>query len=384
MIPAREKRPLRILHVIGGLELGGAETLLYRLATHQIPGVEQQVVCLGRPGWYSARLEEHGVPVHHLDVTSSLGAIPALLKLDAIIRDRADVVQSWMYFANLLSGLAARRVRKPVVWSIHNASFERVGIGSRLSALAGGAGARRLTRHVINCSQHSSAVHAKLGYSRTANSVIANGYDDAVFRPDEARCLATRRSLGLADGTFVVGAIARWHPDKDIPNLLAAVRGAADQGVPVHCLLVGRGLEDANFELATVLRASGCEDLVTPLGSRDDIPDLARSIDLHVLPSRSEAFPNVVAETMLSGTPNVVTDVGDAADMVGDTGWVVPAGNSADLASAIVAAWREHSQAPDLWSERRRNARSRIAERFTFAAMAEAYARVWREVADRA
>ncbi|MGN6059499.1 MAG: glycosyltransferase [Sphingomicrobium sp.] len=375
-------RPLRVVHVIGGLELGGAETLLYRLATHCIPGIEQEVICLGRPDWYSSRLEEHGITVHHLGMSSPLKTLAGIGRLGDLLRSRdVDVVQSWMYFANMLSALVARRSGTPVVWGIHNSSFERVGLASRLCAYAGGANAKRFTSFVVNCSRHSSELHKKLGYSAAPNTVVPNGYDPLEFRPDEPARRKARRSLGVDDQVFVIGCVARWHPHKDIPSLLKALRIAADEGAPLRCLLVGRGLDEANRQLAAEIIKAGCGSLVTLLGTRNDVPDLARAFDIQVLSSRSEAFPNVIAETMLSGTPNVVTDVGDSAFMVGDTGWVVPARDPARLAGAIVDAWRECSRQPDGWRARRRRARERIARHFTFEKMADAYALIWREVA---
>ena len=382
MVVRNRSRPLRVVHVIGGLELGGAETLLYRLATHSIPGIEQHVICLGEPDWYSSRLDEQGIAVHHLGMNSPLTVLARLRDLRVVLRKiDPDVIQSWMYFANMLSALVARRSGTPVVWGIHNSSFERVGLPSRLCAYSSGAAAGRLASFVVNCSQHSSELHARLGYSAVSNTVIANGYDASAFWPDPDARASTRRALGIDDDAFIIGSIARWHAHKDIPNLLRAVRLAADGGVPLRCLLIGRGLGPDNRELAAEIRNAGCQDLVLPLGTRSDIQDLARALDVHVLSSRSEAFPNVVAETMLSGTPNVVTDVGDSAAIVGDQGWVVPAARPERLAEAITEAWRESSQDPTRWKSRRDSARRRIAEKFTFEKMAEAYAGIWRELA---
>lgn len=376
-----DDRPLRIVHVIGGLELGGAETLLYRLATHRIPGIEQEVICLGKPAWYSCRLEEHGITVRHLGMSSPLTGLRGVRQLGALLSSSgADIIQSWMYFANVLSALA-RRNGTPVVWGIHNSSFERVGLPSRLCAYAGGANARRLTNFVVNCSQHSAEMHAKLGYSAVPGTVIPNGYDPSTFRPDAKARAWTRRRLGVGDDRFVIGSIARWHTHKDIPNLLKAVRVAAEKGVPLSCFLIGRGLDPSNQELAAAIRKTGSDELVTLLGARGNVPDLARALDLHVLSSSSEAFPNVVAETMLSGTPNAVTDVGDSALMVGDTGWVVPPGDPAALAQAIAEAWEERSVAAGDWQKRQRSARERIVQNFTFEKMAESYVRVWRDLA---
>jgi len=380
--PEPKERPLRVVHVIGGLALGGAETLLYRLATQQLPGVEQEVICLGPPDWYSAQLQERGIPVHHLDMNSPLETWSGGRRLRKLLRERRpDAVQSWLYFANMLSSISAGSGGPPVVWSNHSSHFEGIGLASRLSAYAGGAGARRLAKFVINCSQTAADWHARIGYSNVPNAVVHNGYDPAVFRPDEQARTESRKGLGVGGDLFLIGSIARWHVHKDIPTLLKAVRLAADQGVPLRCLLIGRDLDAGNRELLSEIRRTGCEDLVEPLGPRSDVPELARALDLHVLASRNEAFPNVVAETMLSGTPNVVTDVGDSSLMVGNTGWVVPRAEPAKLAAAIAEAWKESTGAKPEWQARRERARARIANNFTFEKMAEAYARIWRQVA---
>ena len=121
-----------------------------------------------------------------------------------------------------------------------------------------------------------------------------------------------------------------------------------------------------------------------PLGPRSDIPMLARALDLHVLSSRSEAFPNAVAETMLSGTPNAVTGAGDAAAIVGAEGWIVAPASPSKLADAIVEARGEWSQEPAKWQRRRDASRQRIVENYTFEKMANAYADIWRKVAAEA
>ena len=371
---------LRILHVIGGLELGGAETLLYRVATRPSPEFEHEVICLGPPDWYSARLEEKGVRVSHLGMTSPLSSLRAARGLARLIRQRQpDLIQSWMYFANVLSSLFSRGT--PVVWGIHGSTLEHLGAPSHLFARAGGLGSRRLSDFVINCSERSAQIHAKLGYDRVPNEVIPNGYDPDVFRPNEESRAAIRGALGIQPNEFVVGSISRWHSQKDIPSLLRGLALAAEQGVQMRCLLIGRGLDPDNENLTQAIRRSGCEGIVEPLGSRNDIAEVARVLDLHLLSSSGgEAFPNVVAETMLSGTPNLVTDIGDSRSMVGETGWVIPAQNPERIAEGVCEAYREWSQRNDRWQRRRVEARSRIVERFTFDRMVHAYEEVWKRV----
>jgi glycosyltransferase involved in cell wall biosynthesis len=251
---------------------------------------------------------------------------------------------------------------------------------SRALVYFSGALASFVPDFIINCSNQSAKLHSKFGYDRPTGAVIHNGYDPAEFRPDEGRRAFARRQLGVAAGEFVIGSISRWHPHKDIENLLRGLRLAHDRGVPIRSYLIGHGLDEDNVALKRLLADSGCEALVTLLGARSDIPDLARAMDIHVLASMAEAFPNVVAETMLSGTPNIVTDVGDCALMVADAGWVVPSRSPQKLADAIVEAFRRKAN-PVAWEELRTEARARIAENFTDKRMAEGYLEVWHHLA---
>ena len=372
-----EKAP-RVLHVINSLVLGGAETLLYRLVSRGT-AAQHVVVSLGPPGWYSERLQEKGFEVHHLGMDSPFRSVAAAASLKKIVTESgADVIQCWMYRSNVFGGLVAKAVGKPVVWGIHCASLKPLRPLSQVLARFSAVLARWNPNYVIICSREAAVVHEKLGYPASTCQIIHNGYDPATFFPDEAARAATRRALGAAPSDFLLGTVSRWDPLKDIPNLLAALRAVRDHGIPLRCILIGAGLEPTNAGLTAELQRFSCVDFVQPLGPRHDIQDLARALDLHVLASLTEAFPNVVAETMLSGTPNVATNVGDSALMVGTTGWLVPAANPQQLADAIIAAFHEYSERPVQWAARREAAREQIASNFSLDQMAHAYERVWR------
>lgn len=374
--------PLRVLHVISGLGLGGAETVLFRLATRS-KDIEHEVICLGPRNWYSDLLEERGIRVHHVEL-SSLGGLPAAAgRLRRLIGgSAADLVQGWMYRGNIVGGLCARFAGKPVVWNVRSSTLGPLRRRSRILARLGGPLAHWVPDYVINCSQESARLHARFGYDAVEGRTIPNGYDASHFRPDDRARAAVRQSLGIGPDTFVIGSIGRWHPQKGFPQLLEALRLLRERNTPVQLLMVGRDLDEGNAELKQLVDQSGCGDCIRMIGERGDIADLARAPDLHVLASIGvEAFPNVVAETMLSGTPNVVTEVGDAAFIVGDSGWVVPPGDAPRLADAIQQAYGEWASSPDRWIRRREAARQRIADKFTIDAMVDAYQEVWRRIA---
>lgn len=376
------KKPLCVAHVIPGLGPGGAETLLYRLARVPSP-VEHHVISLSGPDWYSDPLKDHGVAVHHLNMHSPFGALAALARLRRTIKEiRPDVIQGWMYRSNVLAGPIAKLSGIPLVWGIHCSSLDSLPLSSRILARLSGLMAGRAADYIVNCSSTSVGVHSKLGYSAVPGMVVPNGYDAGEFYPDEASRRRTRALLGISDDTFVVGSVTRWNSYKAVPDLLKAIATVSHRGVPVRCLLIGNGLDVTNRELAEAIQKAGCGTALLPLGRRSDIVDLARAMDVHALPSLTEAFPNVVAETMLSGTPNVATDVGDTSLIIGDTGWIVRPGDPDRLADAMEAAYHEWKDQPDRWAARRQAARRQIADNFAFEAMARAYEEVWRKVSN--
>jgi len=377
-------RPLRVLHVIGGLGPGGAETMLFRVVTHP-SDVEHQVICLAGPDWYSEELQRRGIKVEHLNINAGSNSFAATARLFGLVRrSGADVVQGWMYRSNLLAALAAKSKGIPAVWGIHNSSLEPLSFGAKLWVYASGTLARWVASYVINCSNRSAELHAALGFDSAPGHVIHNGHQSDIFFPDEEAGGRLRRSLDIAPGTFVVGSVARWHVQKDHPNLLAALKILKSRGITdFKCIFAGFEMHRENAAMVGAIDEAGLTDAVIALGSRADVPDIMRAMDLHVLAScGGEAFPNVVAEAMLCGTPCAVTDVGDSAFMVDTTGWVAPPRDPEALAACIEAAYAQFKGDPPGWAARCAAARQRIATRFTLDAMVRDYEQVWRRVTE--
>jgi glycosyltransferase involved in cell wall biosynthesis len=286
-----------------------------------------------------------------------------------------------MYRGNMLGGVPARFAGKRVIWNIRCSDTHLYPLATRALARVGGILAGWVPELVVNCSVASRRVHSAIGYDAAPGTVIPNGFDSGTFYPDREERVATRASLGIASDIFLVGTIGRWDSQKAYPILLRALRIARDRGVDFQFLFVGRRLDSENRELAAMIDESKCSRFVETIGHRSDVPNIARALDLHVLSSRTEGFPNVVGETMLSGTPNIVTDVGDSALIVGETGWIVPAEDSEKLAAAIEDAHREWSSRSDEWSDRRASARRRIVENFSLDRMIDSYESIWLKVA---
>ncbi|WLW62723.1 glycosyltransferase [Achromobacter aegrifaciens] len=377
-------RPLRVLHIITGLGQGGAESVLFRLATYPGADVEHVIVSLTDEGIYGQRLRAAGVAVHALGMKRgrvSLGGFMALRSL--IAATRPDAVQTWMYHADLIGGLAARLAGvRAIAWGIRNSGehLERSSRSARLVLRACALLSGRIPKAIVCAAQKSARRHADKGYDRERMVVIANGYDLSRYAPNDEARQRVRAQWGLPQDVPAIGCVARWDPLKDHANLLRAiaalVRDGRDAGL--RCVLIGRGMDTANTELAALIDRLGLRDRLVLAGPSDDVPAAMNGLDLHVLSSCAEGFPNVVAEAMACGVYCVVTDVGDAAFIVGDAGVVVPPEQSEALARGIETALCEVA------SRGRTRAgeagRARVLENFDLARMVQSYIAVWRRI----
>lgn len=340
------------------------------------------VICLSDDGEYGPLLRTRGLDVYCLGFRSRLPSPLRFLELVTLLRGQgADVVQTWMYHADLIGGLASwvAGTRK-IVWGIRHstlnprdASRRTIWIARLLAKLSWW-----LPSRIAVCAARAIEFHQGLGYDRFKMRLIPNGYDlaDFVRRPKEGEFL--RDQWCAEPNVFLLGLVGRYSPDKDHLNLLKAISILRLKNIKFRCVLVGKGVDTQNASLLKKILSMGLENDVLLMGSRNDIPSVMSALDLLVLSSSSEAFPNVVAEAMACETPCVVTDVGDAALIVGETGWIVPPRNPRALASAIERAI-QCRQTPE-WFDRCVSARDRIKRYFSVEKMISGYHSVWGEL----
>lgn len=373
---------MKVLHVITSLGNGGAEAVLYRLAVaDQQSGNWHHVVSLMDRGIYADRLEQAGVAVSTLDMPRGRVTWGGLRRLFRVIRQvRPDVVQTWMYHADLIGGVVARLAGvKAIVWGIRHANLDS-DKNNRVTLLIARLCAwlsRWLPKKIVSCSVKATQVHRALGYQMDKFIDIPNGYAMDKLRPDKQAGLALREALGIAENAFVLGMVARFDPQKDHHNLINALRLLQQSDPQFVCLLVGVGMDEGNARLLAQLARAGIIEHVKLLGPRHDIAALMNTLDLHVLSSLGEAFPNVLAEAMACGTPCVSTDVGDAALIVGDHGWVVPARDPQALADGITQAKAIFETDPIAWQDLKRTCRAHIMANFELGQMCERYRSAW-------
>jgi glycosyltransferase involved in cell wall biosynthesis len=373
-------QPSRILHVITGLAPGGAETMLVRLLEELGDHRRSHSVISLRERWSLVdRLEELEVPVQALGMSGKPAPGEILGLARALRSSQADVIQTWMLHPNVLVGLLARAgiQRVPVVWGVHLSEVDRSTLGTRTAMLQRFEAACSwiVPSRIVACSFSSQEAMARLRYRRRGIRTIPNGFDLDRFRPDAEARDEIRAELGISPSTVVIGHVGRYHPVKDHPTLLRAANQVVDRASDVRFVLCGWEVEPSNPVLRPFADALG--DRVMMLGQRADVPRMLNAFDLLVSSSSSEALSLAIGEAMATGVPVVATRCGDAPELIADTGSIVPIGDPAALADAIVAMIEMD---PAARRELGRRARAWISSRYSLNGMAERYRAVWAEV----
>lgn len=328
---------IRIVHIATGLGRGGAEANLAQLVARLDPSrFRCTVVSLTDEGALGPGIRAAGIDVHALGMRRGVIDPRGLWRLVMLLRaQESDLVQTWMYHADL-PGLLASRLsgQSRVVWNVRcsNMDLARYGRLTRL-VVRGLARLSRLPAAVVVNSQAGLSLHESLGYRPRRWALVPNGFGIEKFRPGTAAPARLRAMLQIDRDAMVVGHVARVDPMKDHAGFLAAAAKVAAARPTVHFVLVGTGTET----LAPMARRLGLEARVHPLGERDDIAALMPGFDLLCLCSAfGEGFPNVLGEALACGVPCVATDVGDSAAIVRDCGRIVPPGDPGALAAALL------------------------------------------------
>ena len=377
---------IRVMHVITTLGPAGAENMLCEIAGG-MDGAKFQndVVSLTGILDLAERMQAIGVRVRSLGMKAAMPNPLLVVRLARWMREaKPDVVHTWMYHANLVGGLAARLAGGlPVVWGIHHSTLDPR-VDKRLTFFVNRACAflsRRLPARILCCSEASLRIHKRLAYAAEKLEVIPNGFDLEKAKPDPRARLSVRGELGLPTDSPLIAMAARFHPQKDHRNFVRAAARFKRQVPKVHFVLCGFNVTWENPELSEWIDEAGMRDSFHLLGMRKDVPRLFAAVDIVTTSSISgEAFPIVIGEAMACGTPCVVTNVGDSALIVGDTGEVVAPGDP----GALAQGWRRLIEAgPDSRRRLGTAARRRVEEHFALPAIVERYQAVYEGLASK-
>lgn len=343
-----------------------------------------QVFTIGLPGPFTEHLEQLGIPNRLYQFVRP--KLPNPFHLLTLARDlrrfQPDIVQGWMYLGNLFGGVAAKLARRdlPVAWNIRHSTLDpQIDSRSmRWSAWLGGQLSGLVPDRIVLCAEAARAAHLRVGYAPEKLEVIPNGFDLGELRPDPAARLRIRHELGLTDETLLVGLIGRLHQHKDHRTFVRAARIVADQIPNAHFVGAGEEQTYSARDLWSWIDDAGLRDRFHWLGVRRDVSAIDASLDVLVCSSTTEGFPNVVGEAMACGVPCVATDVGECAEVISDTGRIVPKQDSQQMGVAILKLLRQpRADRIALGAA----ARQRVVDRYEINRTVARYCQLWRELA---
>jgi len=334
-----------------GLGVGGTESHILDLASRIDRSRFEVIVCALKSGGRVAdELQARGVRVVSLNGAGKLDARVLFRLLTLVQSERPDVIQAFLFWANIAARVCRRIFRAfPVISSYHDEIVSEgwlVRLVDRLTL--------KWTDGIVCCSEAvRRSVLSRIGGTGSRYTVIPFGVDVDRFKTDTA---ATRRELGLQDGGPVIGTVCRLvEPKKGLSVLLRAMDELKRRngGRPCQLLIVGDG--PAREELKSLRDRLGLSSWVVFAGTRRDIPRILQALDAFVLPSLYEGFGIAILEAMAAGKPVIATAVGGIPEFVvpGETGVLVEPGNASVLADAVETLLADSVRAKQMGSKGR-------------------------------
>ena len=200
---------------------------------------------------------------------------------------------------------------------------------------------------IIFCSNTSKKNHIKQGYKVSASQIIKNGVSTKIFKPNLKLRKKIRKKLKISNDCLLLGNISRYHPIKDHDNLLKALSILNIEKIKFKCILVGDGLTNNNKEILNKIKKFKLTDNIILFGKSYEINIVINALDLYILSSKKEVFPNGNFRGNVFRIPCISTNVGDAKAIIGNAGWVVKVSDPYSLAYTIRDISKERGKLKD-------------------------------------
>ena len=372
---------MKILNIITSLGDGGAEATLYKILSNNQSHHNHFVICLMGKGKYGKKLIERNINLITLDLPRGKITTKSILILFKTIKKISpDVVQTWLYHADFIGGLISKIIGiRKIYWNIRTSEYfsKNISLKTKLIIKINAYLSHFIPNKIIYCSSRSIRIHEKIGFAKKSY-LIRNGFDHILFKEDKIKKKIYRKKLNISEEDFVIGFISRFDPIKNHQLLIDSINLLLKKDFKlknVKCIFIGKGIKD-NKSINYLINSANLKKTFILLNQKENIFDYMNILDLHVLPSHGEGFPNVVAETMCCGVVNIARDVGDSSIIISDDNLIFN-DNSKELSDLILKIIKIKQSKIDKWFEMKNNVRKKIISNYSINKMIKDYYSLW-------
>ncbi len=331
----------RILHLITGLEIGGAEMMLLKTLPRLQDNFDNRVCCIRGRGPIAAKLEQARIPVTFLDLNSIFDIIAAIFRFRKIIRGfHPEILVTYLIHADLFGRVFGRFFGiKKIICNQRGKllRWEFLRIIDRATKFL-------VTGYIVQTETAKQELIRKLRLPKKKLTVIPNSIDMQEFDFDLDRD-AKREGLDLSAGDIAITCVSKLRKGKGHEYLLEAfeqLRDYAEQSEEsrihdenIKLLIVGDG--EQREKLLEQVKGYQSKPAIHFLGNRDDVKEILKASDIFILPTLGEGMSNAIMEAMASGLPVITTDIPENHELIrnNETGMLVPPKDSLALVETI-------------------------------------------------
>lgn len=372
---------MKILNIITSLGDGGAEATLYKILSDNQNHHDHSVICLMGKGKYGERLINTNVNLITLNLPRGKLTIKAIFILFKTIKKISpDVVQTWLYHADFIGGLISRIMGiKRIYWNIRTSEYftKNISFKTKLIIKINSYLSYVIPSKIIYCSSRSIKIHEDIGFAKKS-FLITNGFDHTLFKENIIKKKIYRKNLNISKDDFVIGFVSRYDPIKNHQLLINSIELLIAKNNKVKnlkCIFIGKDIKN-NKSINESINAKNLKNFFILLEQQENIFDYMNILDLHVLPSHGEGFPNVLAESMCCSIVNIARDVGDSSVIISDDNLIFN-NNVKELSELLLKMIKIKENQIDKWLDLKKNARKNIITNYSLNKMVKEYYSLW-------
>ncbi len=379
---------MKVIHIINSLKKGGAEGNLYRLCKYHKKKYQNRIeiiiITLIKNGHYVNELKRIGVKIISLNISSKfnfLFFIKKIFELRKFIKSKnPDIIQSWMYHSNFITLFLPRIFYDKIFWNIRHSELNTQ-ISKKTTIFISkicGLFSKVVPKKIIYCSEESIKFHQDNHfYFKKKPALINNGYSDKSYFPSKLLYSKFRKKNNLKNSDIILGYAGRYAKQKNIHSILFAFSKIVKNYKNIYLCMVGKNISIKNNELSALISDYKISEKVFLLKEQRNLVEFYNGIDLLVLASHSESFPNVVAEAMLCSTPVLSSNVGCSKEIINDCGFVINKNDYNSIFMNLNKIIKTFKSKKKKWKTLKKKSRYRIKKEYSVEKMGNNYFTNW-------